>query len=126
MSTDVRTLKVLIVEDEFIIADEIATIVEAAGHAVVGPVGALDEALRALDRDPPDFAIIDASLRGTSSAPLAERLRALRLPFCVCTGYRREDLRPGFGDVLVVPKPVRASTLAGLLRSTADRLRSRP
>ena len=124
MSTDVKTLRVLVVEDEFIIADEIATIVETAGHAVVGPVGSLDEALRALDRDRPDFAIIDASLRGKSSAPLAERLRTLRLPFCVCTGYRLEDLRPSFGDVLVVPKPVRASGLTGLLRAAADRLRA--
>ena len=108
-----KVLRVLIVEDEFIIADEIVSIVEGAGHSIVGPAGTVDEAMAMLAKGSPDFAIIDANLRGESSAPLAQRLNELNVPFCVCTGYRVEDMRSTFGDVEVVQKPVRARDASG-------------
>lgn len=117
MNTTSTPLRVLVVEDEFIIADEIASIVEAAGHSVIGPIASVSEATAAVAGDRPDFAIIDASLRGQSSAPLASQLREMNVPFCVCTGYRVEDLRPTFGDARVVAKPVRASSIVAILGS---------
>jgi len=120
--------RVLIVEDEFIIADEIASIVVDAGYAVVGPVGTVDAAEKALAiaEDKPDFAIVDANLRGGSSAPIAERLRALSVPFCVCTGYRFNDLKPTFGDVALLQKPVDRRVLVAIMRAalSADSARN--
>jgi CheY-like chemotaxis protein len=109
-------LRVLVVEDEFIIADEIAAMIESGGHRVVGPVGTVDEAIARLAQgDEPDAAVIDANLRGVSSAPVAERLRELQVPFCVCTGYRSNDLKASFGEVDVLEKPINERRLLAIL-----------
>ena len=110
-----RKLRVMIVEDEFIIADEIAMIVEGAGHAVIGPVASVEDASAMLASERPDFAIIDANLRGQSSSPLARSLAGMEIPFCICTGYRIDDLKPTFGDVAVIQKPVRDRVLLSVL-----------
>jgi DNA-binding response OmpR family regulator len=110
--------RVLIVEDEFIIADEIASIVSAAGYEIIGPVGSVETAQAALEEGtPPDFAIVDANLRGGSSARIAHRLRDLGVPFCVCTGYRFSDLKPTFGDVALLQKPVDSRTLVAVIQA---------
>jgi DNA-binding response OmpR family regulator len=121
MSEKTKTLRVLVVEDEFIIADEIAAIVQAAGHSVLGPVASVEEASAALAKDRPGFAIIDANLRGQSSSSLARQLAESGIPFCVCTGYRADDLKPTFGDVVLIQKPVSARALAAVLASAAAR-----
>ena len=108
-------LRVMIVEDEFIIADEIAMIIESAGHAVIGPVASVEDASAMLAAERPDFAIIDANLRGQSSSPLARSLAGMDIPFCICTGYRSDDLKPIFGDVAIIQKPVRDRALLTVL-----------
>jgi CheY-like chemotaxis protein len=113
-------MRVLIVEDEFIIADEIASIVEGLGHTIVGPAGTIEEASAIIAGAPLDFAIVDANLRGRSSAELGERLAEHEVPFCVCTGYRIDDIRAVFGDIPVVQKPVRERALAAILASAAQ------
>jgi two-component system, response regulator PdtaR len=112
--------RVLIVEDEFIIADEIASIVGDAGYTVVGPVGSVEAAERSLLDGAPDFAIVDANLRGGSSAGIAHRLRDLGVPFCVCTGYRFNDLKPTFGDVALLQKPVDGRTLIAVIKAALN------
>ena len=113
-------MRILIVEDEFIIADEIASIVEGLGHSIVGPTGTLEEAGSIIADQELDFAIIDANLRGRSSAELGQRLAERAVPYCVCTGYRLDDIRAAFGDVPVVQKPVRERALASILQSAAE------
>jgi len=106
-------LRVLVVEDEFLVAAEIAGILEDAGHSVLGPVGSVDAATALLQGEAkPDMAIIDVNLRGQSAAPLVDRMRVLGVPFCVCTGYRSSDLRTSFGDdVMTLQKPVTPTNL---------------
>ncbi len=111
-------LRILIIEDEFIIADEIAAIVGEAGYAVVGPVGSIPQAEAMLaDKAPADFAVVDANLRGGSSAGIANRLRELDVPFCICTGYRFNDLKATFGDVALLQKPVDGRTLLAVIKA---------
>jgi DNA-binding response OmpR family regulator len=103
---------VLVVEDEFLIATEMAATLEDAGYRVLGPAGsvaAAEQVLAAGHR--PDVAIVDANLRGESSAPLVARLRELSIPFCVCTGYRNVDLKTTFGDVAALQKPIDPAAL---------------
>lgn len=112
-----RSLRVLVVEDEFLIAAEMAAILEEAGHHVVGPAGSVSagQALLAKTGDL-DAAVIDANLRGETSAPLAAIMRERKIPFCVCTGYRVSDLKSLFGDVMTLHKPIDPP---GLLRAVA-------
>ena len=68
------SLRVMVVEDEFIIADEIAAILEDFGHEVVGPYGSIEAAAARLSGgETPDCAILDANLRGKSSVSLARK-----------------------------------------------------
>jgi DNA-binding response OmpR family regulator len=121
MNEKTKGLRVLVVEDEFIIADEIAAIVEAAGYSVLGPVASVEDAAAILARERPGFAVIDANLRGKSSSSLARQLAESGIPFCVCTGYRPDDLKPTFGDVVLIQKPVSARALVAVLDSAAAR-----
>jgi DNA-binding response OmpR family regulator len=105
--------RILVIEDEFLIASEMAATLEEAGYAVVGPVGSVSAALTTLTGDDakPDAAVVDANLRGESSAPLVARLRDLAVPFCVCTGYRNVDLKATFGDAPTLQKPIDPAVL---------------
>jgi DNA-binding NarL/FixJ family response regulator len=107
-----------VLEDEFFIADEIALVLETAGYAVIGPVATVAEALRLLAEAPVDAAVIDANIRGESSAPVAEALRHEQIPFVVCSGYRLDDLQPTFGPVPLLSKPIRFDRLVAILRSS--------
>jgi DNA-binding response OmpR family regulator len=110
--------RVMIVEDDFIIADEIAAIIADAGYTVVGPMGTIEEAEAQLSGpEHPDFVVVDANIRNRSSARLAHRLRDAGIPFCVCTGYRLDDLRSAFGEVTVVQKPVDRRALVSVIRA---------
>lgn len=112
-------LRILVLEDEFIIADEIASILEDAGHTVIGPTATVEAAISRLEEDAakPDAAIIDANLRGDSSLPVARKLRELSVPFCICTGYRSNDLSSEFGEVAMVQKPVSPAAILATIRS---------
>jgi DNA-binding response OmpR family regulator len=65
-------------------------------------------------------AIIDANIRGGSSVPVAAKLREMNVPFCLCTGYRSNDLASEFGDVTMVHKPVSPSTILAAIRSLTE------
>lgn len=111
-----RSLRVMVVEDEFIIADEIAAILEESGHDVMGPFGSIEQAAAVLDGgEKPDCAVLDANLRGKSSVPLAGKLKNLGVPFCLCTGYRSDDLRATFGEVPILQKPINARALKAVV-----------
>jgi CheY-like chemotaxis protein len=100
-------LRVLVVEDEFLIAEEMVAVLEDAGHTVLGPAGSLTAAEAVLAQTPkPDVAVLDANLRGETSAALATTMRAIGVPFCICTGYRTSDLQSLFGDVVTLRKPI--------------------
>lgn len=80
-------LRILVVEDEYMIAVHIETLLEDCGCAVVGPVATIDEAIALARNERLDGALLDTNLQGKSSAPIAVVLRALSIPFVVVTGY---------------------------------------
>ena len=79
--------KILIVEDEFIIAEHLRSVLEQLGHRVTGVAGRVSEALDSLRQDPPDLVLLDVNLRGElDGIDLAARLRAEhRIPFIFLT-----------------------------------------
>ncbi len=85
-------LLLLVVEDEFMVAQHIAMLLEDFGCHVVGPVGTIEEALAALAENDLDGVLLDANLDGISSAPIAAALRSESIPYVVVTGYGARKL----------------------------------
>lgn len=99
--------RILIVEDEMLVALELITTLEEAGLTVIGPAATLEAAMEQLDRHRFSLAILDVNLgRGESSAPLAERLQSLGIPFFVTTGYASDQRPAVFQGVPSFLKPV--------------------
>jgi len=97
--------RVLIVEDEFIIATELADIVRDAGAEVVGPAVSAPEALQLIENHEITVAILDVRLGDHDSLPVAQRLADARIPFVFHTGNRDGDLSKDWPVVPVVKKP---------------------
>ena len=97
--------KVLIVEDEPIVALEIENILLEAGFEIVGCVGSLNKALAALKDTDCDIAVLDANLRGDSAAPMAMALRERGRPFLFVSGFERAYLPAAFLDEPLLSKP---------------------
>ena len=78
--------RILVVEDEFLIAELVREIIEESGHEAVGPYGTLLEALGALQSVHVDAAIVDLVLHGDLAYPIAEELTRRGIPFGFATG----------------------------------------
>jgi two-component system, response regulator PdtaR len=68
--------KILVVEDELIIAWHIQAIIEALGYSVAGPVSSVDAALGLLRNNTPNAALLDVNLQGTTVLPVAQNANA--------------------------------------------------
>ena len=106
---------VLIVEDEFLIADEICSLVERLGGTVVGPVPKVTAALDALRTAKPDIALLDINLHGERVYAVAEALRAAGTPFLFTSGYDAGAIDPHFRDIPRLEKPVSLPALTTAL-----------
>ena len=107
-------MRVLLVEDEALVALDLAEMVEELGHTVVGMCSSADSALAFLERSDVDFAVLDYNLRQSTSAAIADRLTALRVPFAFLTGYRPSGLPERFRNGTILAKPVSFEAVKGL------------
>lgn len=108
--------RVLVVEDEFLIAEQIVEALEAAGAVPVGPAPSVAAAMRLAERETLDAAVLDMNLQGKPVWPVAAAMRARGVPYIFATGYGEiapppdEALRAHF-----IQKPFeRADLLAAL------------
>jgi PAS domain S-box-containing protein len=108
-----RGRRVLVVEDEPLMAAEIASILREAGCEVVGPTGGVQQALALLREHACDIAVLDVHLRGETSEPIAAALLASDTPFLVVSGYSREQLPKVFQGAPLIGKPLRKAELGG-------------
>ena len=105
--------RILIVEDDCLIATSVAEVLEAAGWQVVGPVGHLAAALDTAASECFDAAVLDVNLHGQAVYPVAEMLSARKVPFVFLTGYGAGALVPPFCERPWLSKPFRAEELIG-------------
>jgi CheY-like chemotaxis protein len=113
-----RDRRVLIVEDEYLLADDITVAIEGAGAVVLGPVPSIDGALALIASEPQiDFALLDVNLRGDFVFPVADALMARDVPFAFATGYDEWALPERFADVPRIEKPLKANRLLSTLSS---------
>jgi DNA-binding response OmpR family regulator len=97
--------RILVVEDEFLIALDIAGVLEQAGLAVIGPAGTVGDALQAIEREEVHGALLDAHLAGEPVGCIADALKARGIPFAFVSGYGPEQLPPAHRGAPLVRKP---------------------
>lgn len=107
--------RILIVEDEALIAMMLEDIVSDLGHDPVGPMMRLQPALTAAEREDFDFAILDINLAGQQSFPVADCLMRRGIPFMFASGYGRAGLSGSYAGVPVLQKPYDARQIASMV-----------
>ena len=121
--------RVLVVEDERLIALDIRSILETWGCVVDGPVSTVAAALKLISRDPPDCAVLDVQLARETSEPIAAALDEEGRPFVILTAYKSAHLSGALLQRPLLGKPVDearlARELAALFRNEA-RQQGRP
>jgi len=97
--------RILVVEDGFLIALDIAGVLEQAGLAVIGPAGTVGDALRAIAREDVHGALLDAYLAGEPVGRIADALKARGIPFAFVSGFGPEHLPQAHRNAPLVRKP---------------------
>jgi DNA-binding NtrC family response regulator len=103
--------RVLIVEDEFLIASDFQMVLKRAGVSDVRLTGEIRDAIELIEAEPWDAAVLDGSLHGRSSEPVAITLAERGIPFVVVTGYDTDKLAPALREATVLKKPIRDAAL---------------
>lgn len=103
--------RLLVVEDEFLIALDLQGLLERAGHLVVGPAGSVAEGLALAGSETIDGALLDINLQGEKVTALADTLAARGVPFLFLSGYGPSELPPGHDATPVLTKPFNENEL---------------
>lgn len=109
--------RVLIVEDEALIAFMIEDALNRLGHDVIGPVGKLDAAMKLAQEARFDAAILDVTIKGGQIFPVAELLCAKGIPFAISSGYADASLPDNLKSPLRLTKPFSDAQLEAVLNS---------
>ena len=108
--------RVLVVEDEYFLADDIARALVGLGAETVGPVPTREQALAHLEGGGRiDACVLDLNLRGEMAFPVADALLARGVPFVFATGYDQDVVPAGYAGVPRWEKPFDPDRLARAL-----------
>jgi CheY-like chemotaxis protein len=103
----VKERYILIVEDDALLALDLAQNLERAGYSVLGPAASASKALKLLTGHCCDAAILDVHLgRGETSEPVAQELRLRGIPFVTVTAYFQEHLPEVYSGFTILTKPI--------------------
>ena len=108
-------MRILIVEDEYYLAADLAEALQARGVEVVGPVGTYEDAVAAVAAEEFDKAVLDMNLRGEMSYAVAAALDEADIPYVIATGYSAESLPDNLRDKPRIEKPFRPERVAEML-----------
>ena len=122
-ATSLNGLRVLMVEDTWIIAQSYAGLLEPLGVTVLGPAANIADATRLLGENAVDAALVDINLQGELAYDLIDCLHRRRIPIVVVTGY---EVLPRLDDtaIAVLKKPIRAEQLLRELRAIGAKIRA--
>src|SRR5450759_4812834 len=107
--------RVLVVEDEVLVAWLLEDMLADIGCAVVGPATSVNQALAMIDAEAIDVAVLDVNLNGQLSYPIADALAARGVPFVFSTGYDKDRMLDGYKTFPVLQKPFHQSELSDIL-----------
>jgi CheY-like chemotaxis protein len=105
-------LKVLVVEDEAVVAMLLEDMLDELGHEVAASAGRFEQAMNAISSQDFDLAILDVNLNGVMTYPLAERLKEKGVSVVFATGYGADGLREDWRSTAVVQKPFHVRDLS--------------
>jgi len=121
MTASLEGVRVLLVEDEYLVASLIEEMLEIAGCIVTGPIPRLAEAVDAADRERCDAAVLDVNLAGERIYPVADILSRRKIPFVFVTGY---GVLPG--EYANRPRLCKPFKMADLLDTLSDIVKTAP
>lgn len=108
--------RVLIVEDEYTLADELRSELSRVGAVVIGPVGHLQGAIDLVRAEKEiDVAVLDVNLRGEAVFPLADMLAERGVPMVFATGYDSLPVPLRFAHIATFIKPVPISAMIAII-----------
>jgi DNA-binding response OmpR family regulator len=116
-------MRMLIVEDDFLLANRLAEALTQNGHEVLGVAASADKAIQLLKSCECDAAVLDSNLGGSCSEPVGKALLRRGIPFVVVSGYSRDHLLNSLRGAPFLPKPIDQSALLALVskfRSTTS------
>lgn len=120
-----RNARVLVVEDEVLVAALLEERLEGLGCQVVGPASSVGEALELLEAEDIDAAVLDVNLAGEKVFPVADSLAARDIPFVFATAYGASGVADRHNERAVLDKPYHARALEHALRSALQTRRRR-
>lgn len=112
MASVLSEKRVLLVEDEALVAMATQLMLEDFGVIVLGPATTIDEAIDVIETEEIDLAVLDINLKGTPSYPIADELTSKSIPFLFVTGYDKPDQHK---DAPVLNKPIREARLEAMI-----------
>ncbi|MGI4794609.1 MAG: response regulator [Janthinobacterium lividum] len=115
--TSLAGLRILVVEDDMMIALHVEEALRDFGCIVIGPVGRLDVALQLASVEVFDAAILDVTIRGGQVFPVAERLMSRGIPFVFASGYGDWALPDAFRNQPRLTKPFTIRDLEARVRA---------
>ncbi|PZQ13717.1 MAG: hypothetical protein DI565_14375 [Ancylobacter novellus] len=125
MSQEMKGLRILLVEDEAMIAMLVEDMLLDSGASVIGPAGGVQDALDAISsNDAIDGALLDVNLGGEQSFEVADALAGRGIPFIFVTGYGGAGVRDRYPDAPTLQKPFVTSDLQRALATLAESARS--
>ena len=121
MTTALEGVKVLVVEDEYLVAALMEDMLASAGCVVAGPIPRLAQALDAASSEACDVAVLDVNLAGERVYPVAEILAQRNVPFVFVTGYSALP-----GEYANRPRLCKPFKMADLLDALSDIVKTAP
>jgi DNA-binding response OmpR family regulator len=124
-SAPLAGLRVLVVEDDYFIADEICSTLRDGGAEVLGPSPDIEHGLAMVKNERLDCAVLDINLHGNLAFSLADELRKRGTPSIFATGYDQSVLPGPFSDSVRLEKPVNLSELLRAVQAVCTRAETR-
>jgi|SRR6266436_2495569 len=115
MTSRLRGLRLLVVEDIFLIAESLSALLRDYGCDVIGPVAHLERGLDLAREGRLDGAILDVDLHGKLSFPIADALNQRAIPYFFVTGYSEDIFPAKYQDMPHLGKPFKAADLEQML-----------
>lgn len=115
-----KGVRVLVVEDEYFLADDLSSALAGYGANVLGPVGDVASAMAVLQHEGCDCAILDIDLRGRQAFDVALAAQSKGIPTAFVTGYDESVLPASLADVERFEKPVDLARVIGFVSRTSQ------